>query len=97
MAIRPGMIMETMAVNPTAAVGGTADHLMTQPPLAVIRPIEKTYTISTTNYTQIDPHRQQDYSVRDQSVPHVHSVVHHFSIHLGILQNQYRMFSILLT
>ena len=60
------MIMETMAVNPTAAVGGTVDHLMKQPPLALIRPTEKTPTIGTTNFNQIDPHRQQDYSVRDQ-------------------------------
>ena len=66
MATRPGMIMETMAVNPTAAAGVTADHLMKQPPLALIRPTEKTPTIDTTNYNQIDPHRQQDYSVRDQ-------------------------------
>ena len=66
MAARPGMIMETMAGNPTAAVGGTADHLMKQPPLALIRPTEKTPTIGTANFNQIDPHRQQDYSVRDQ-------------------------------
>ena len=72
------MIMETLAVNPTAAAGGTADHLMKQPPLALIRP---TPTIDTTNFNQIDPHHQQDYSVRDHNsftfVPHVHSVVHH--------------------
>ena len=66
MATRPGMIMETMAVNPTAAAGGTADHLMKQPPLTFIRPTENTPTIDTTNCNQIDPHRQQDYSVRDQ-------------------------------
>ena len=63
MVTRPGMIMETMAVNPTAAAGGTADHLMKQPPLALT---EKTPTIDTTNFNQIDPHNQQDYSVRDQ-------------------------------
>ena len=66
MPTRPGMIMETMAVNPTAAAGGTADHLMKQPPLALVRPTEKTPTIDTTNFNQIDPHRQQEYSVRDQ-------------------------------
>ena len=66
MATRPGMIMETMAVNLTAAVGGTADHLMKQPPLALIRLTRKTHTFSTTNFNQINPHRQQDYTVRDQ-------------------------------
>ena len=66
MAIRPGTIMETMAVNLTAAVGGTAGHLMKQPPLALIRLTEETHTISTTNYNRIDPHRKQDYPARDQ-------------------------------
>ena len=66
LATRPGMITETMAVNPTAAAGGTADHLMRQPSSALVRPTEKNPTIDTRNFNQIDPHHQQDYSVRDQ-------------------------------
>ena len=70
------MIMETMAVNPTAADGGTADHLMKQPPLALIRPTEKTPTIGTRLILTANKTIQGEIN-SFTSGAQVHSVVHH--------------------